>query len=206
MKGARKGAAPADYAEWLGKANEDWTPSYPFPADIKEKIVEALRREQRGLCVYCGCRLDLRRQGKTFHIEHFRPQHAYPADAVAHSNLFLSCGQEDSEGNRSETCGTKKDRWFDEALVIEPEYFACTGRFRFKLNGTVEPIDAADDAAKEWIVRLNLNHRELAKERETLLAKLDENTLDLADLWDVESTEAESFAHVAYQYFRAVLP
>lgn len=206
MKGARKGAPPAGYVEWLGAASDDWQPSYPFPRDVKTSIVETLRREQRGLCVYCGCRLDMRRQGKTFHIEHFRPQHAYPAEAVAHLNLFLSCGQEDAGGKLSETCGTKKDQWFDEVLAIEPQYVACTARFRFKLNGSVEPLDPTDNAAKEWIARLNLNHPELAKERETLLATIDEEKLELVDLWDESSSLAEGFAHVAYQYFGEVLP
>jgi uncharacterized protein (TIGR02646 family) len=206
MKGARKEAPPAEFTAWLEMENDDWKPSYALlSGDVRAAVVQALHAEQRGLCLYCGCRLSMEKPGKTFHIEHFRPQEAYPELSVTHSNLFLSCGQGESP-NRSETCGTKKENWFDEAAVIEPMYAGCTSRFRFKLNGTIEALDDNDHSAKEWISRLNLNHAELSKERETLLAKLDADELDLEDLWDANTSQASSFAHVAHQYLGQVLP
>ena len=51
-----------------------------------------------------------------------------------------------------------------------------------------------------------VNHPELVKDRETTLALLDADKLDLADFWDVGKQVAESFGHIAYQHCGSSLP
>ena len=137
MRGSHAKSEPQALTDWLAQESADWQPQFPFPGDIRRPVVDALSEAQRGLCVYCGRKLDLSAPGKSYHIEHFRPISTYPDHEVSLANLFLSCGQETETGNRSETCGTAKANWFDEIPHVEPDYPACTDRFRFTLTGHV---------------------------------------------------------------------
>ena len=204
MRGSHDKTAPAALKNWLALESPDWQPSYPFPSDIRWSVVEALREAQRGLCVYCGRRLQL--QPGKFHIEHFRPQSAYPALSVDFANLFLSCGQEADAGKPSATCGHAKGDRFDEAECIEPDYPACTRRFRFLLTGKVAPRSDDDAAAEVMIDLSNLNHRELTKDREDILDLIDGGCLDLSNFVDPVSGEVESYAHVVCERFGTVIP
>lgn len=207
MKGSRKGVPPQGYTDWLAEENDDWFPTYgALSREIKVQLRDSLAREQRGLCVYCGRKLNLGAPGKTYHIEHFRPQHSYPTEAVKYCNLFLSCGQKDKAGLPAPTCGNLKDRWFDENSHIIPNYPECTERFNFLISGKIEPATALDTAAVEMIKRLGLDHPELEKDRETVLFLIDDGQLDLNDFWDSMSGSAESYAHVAYQHFGIRMP
>lgn len=207
MNGARKVGAPQEFVDWPAKENADWKPSYPFnEPDIKRSVIASLFVAQRGICVYCGVRLDLSKPGKTFHVEHFRPQALYNDLSVAFENLFLSCGQNSLSGDLSQTCGTHKDDWFDEDRCVEPNYPDCTQRFKFLLNGTVVSNDPDDDAANTMIEVLNLNHSELSTEREATLLLIDSGQLDADDFWDDPNGTAESLAHVAFQHSGKIMP
>ncbi len=210
MKGARKSQVPAELTSWLALANEDWQPSYPInEPSVRSAVINGLFVEQRGLCVYCGRGLNLSSPGKSFHIEHFRPQNGEngrPDLKVSHANLFLSCGQEDQNGKQAQTCGTRKGDWFDENNHVAPNYPDCTRRFRFLLNGRIEAVHPDDEAAREMIKQLQLDHPELIKDRETTLALLDADELELADFWDSGKQVAESFGHIAYQHSGKTLP
>ena len=203
MKGARKQEPPKKLVEWLAKENEEWKPEYPFnEREVKDAVIESLFREQRGLCVYCGRKLNISNPGNSFHIEHFRPQGGPKKRsdlAVCHLNIFLSCGHEDRDGKRSQTCGTQKADWFDEERHVTPVYNDCTLRFRFFLSGKIATAVVGDLAAEEMILRLGLNHPELIRERKTTLALVDGGDLEVEDFWNEDEKVAESFAHVVYQ-------
>ena len=206
MRGSHAKTTPKELVDWLALENPDWSPSYPFPSDIRRPVVGALLKAQRGLCVYCGRGLDLSGSGKSYHIEHFRPQGSYSCLATDFANLFLSCGHETDEGNRSQICGTAKGDWFDEGAHVEPDYPDCANRFRFLLTGEVAPETANDAAAQEMIGRLNLNHRELMKDREDVFDRIDEEDLDFSDFFDSASGIAQSYAHVVCRRFGATIP
>jgi uncharacterized protein (TIGR02646 family) len=204
MRGARKLDPPEEYLQWVALANEDWTPSYPInESSVRAAVIRVLNAAQSGLCVYCGRQLDMTRSGKTYHIEHFRPQHAYEDLEVTFENLFISCGQESSDGKVSQTCGTYKDDWFDERYHVEPDYPECMQPFTFSLNGK---IIASTASATKMVEILNLNHNELTVERQQLLKLIDLNELDISDFWDDVSNAAESYAHMAYKHFNIEMP
>lgn len=210
MKGARKQQSPRELVDWLALETDNWKPSYPFddPA-VRVAVVSSLFYEQRGLCVYCGRQLDMADPGKSFHIEHFRPQggpNKRPDLAVLHSNLFLSCGQEDPNGKKSPTCGTRKGDWFDEREHVEPAYNDCTLRFRFLLSGGIKAEISGDAAAENMIAKLGLDHPELEKERKTTLELIDVGDLEVSDFWNATEGTAESFAHVVYQISGSTIP
>ena len=205
MRGSYDKRMPLELEDWLALESPDWQPSYPFPNDIRQPVVDALREAQRGLCVYCGRRLNLDRRGM-FHIEHFRPRSVYPALSVDLANLFLSCGPEAEAGRFSKTCGNAKGDRFDEANCIEPDYPACARRFRFLLTGEVLPFSNNDVAARTMIGLLNLNHPELSKDREDILDRIDGGSLELSDFVDLLSGVAESYAHVVCEHLGTVIP
>lgn len=90
--------------------------------------------------------------------------------------------------------------------MIEPFYPECTGRFRFLLDGKVTALDPADAAADAMISRLNLNHSELSKDRETILMMIDAGDISLADLWNESDMTAETLAHIVFARAGLVLP
>ncbi len=206
MRGCHEKRTPQEFTAWLALENPDWEPSYPdLQGDIRRAVVHALSAAQRGLCVYCGRRLHLHRPGR-FHIEHFRPQSTYPALAVDLANLFLSCGPEAERAKSSETCGHAKADWFDTTSCIEPDYPDCTQRFRFLLTGEVTAAIAGDASAESMIDILNLNHRELRKDREDIFDRIDRENLNPSDFFDAATGMAEGYAHVACAYLDAVIP
>ena len=209
MRGCHRKREPEVLSEWLAQKSADWQPSYPFPRNIREPVIESLLDAQRGLCVYCGRKLDRSSPGATFHIEHFRPQSTHSHLGTCLANLFLSCGQETPEGEPSDTCGTAKGNWFDEAGHVEPEYPTCTHRFRFSLTGNILPNVNSDKAADQMIRILNLNHPELKREREEILFLIDGaagEQLGYEDFIDPESRRAESYAHMVCQRFGTQIP
>ena len=205
MRGSHDKRTPPELVGWLALESPDWQPAYPFPNDIRQSVVDGLWEAQRGLCLYCGRRLDADRPAR-FHIEHFRPRSSYSFLSVDLANLFLSCGPEEEAGTPSETCGHAKGDRFDEARCIEPDYPACTRRFRFLLTGEVAPRSNDDAAAETMIELLNLNHRELRKDREDILDRIDGGSLDLSDFVDPVSREAHSYAHVVCERLGTVIP
>ena len=210
MKGARKLDPPQEFMDWIALENENWKPDYPIDDRcVLDAVIGCLNKEQRGLCVYCGRRLDMSSPGKSFHIEHFRPQHGpngRPELKIHYNNLYLSCGQEGPTGGRSQTCGTRKSDWFNESDHIEPDYPECTSRFRFLLSGRIEPKIVSDQPASTMIEMLGLDHPELVKDREELLALLDSEEVDADDFWDSDSMQAQSYGHVAFSHVGDVLP
>ena len=206
MRGCHEKRTPQRFTAWLALENPDWKPSYPdLQGDIRRSVVEALSDAQRGLCVYCGRRLHPDRPGR-FHIEHFRPQSTCPDLAIDLANLFLSCGPETETGKPSETCGHAKANWFDKANCIEPDYPDCTQRFRFLLNGKVAAARTGDASAESMIDILNLDHRELRKERKDIFDIIEFENLKASDFFDAETGMAEGYAHVACAYLGAVIP
>ena len=205
MRGSHEKRTPPKFTAWLDLASPDWEPSYPLPGDIRRAVIDALIDAQRGLCLYCGRRLHPGQPGR-FHIEHFRPQSTYPDLAVNLANLFLSCGPEAETGKALETCGHAKGDWFDETRCIEPDYPDCTHRFRFLLTGEVAPDSEEDAVAETMINILNLNHRELRKDREDILDRIDGESLDLSDFVDPVSGMAQSYAHVVCKRLGTVIP
>ena len=207
MRGSHAKAMPKTLADWLALKSQDWQPSYQdMEQPIRQSVIDALYESQRGLCVYCGRRLGMSRPGKSLHIEHFRPRSRYPQLETCLANLFLSCGPESDGRNPSPTCGNAKEDWFDEDKHIETGYPECTNRFRFLLTGEIAAATEPDDAAQTMIRVLNLNHRELKKDREDILDRIDGGSLDLSDFIEPESGTAQSYAHVVYGRHGIAIP
>ena len=172
MRGAAKGHELPELCAWKeAQRGAGIEPEYDNLQQPERGATErSLFAEQTGQCVYCGRRISLN-DNQRHHIEHFRPRSKYPERQLDYANLFLSCGPQAEHGARL-TCGAHKAHWFDELCHISPVPDPCADRFRFRSSGHI-----AGDGSPEadmMIEKLNLNHRELVADRQSIVEALDE--------------------------------
>jgi len=168
MKQVTKGTAPQKFEDWKSSATENWTPSYTdLRGPEKVSLHTALLAEQGHVCCYCGQRIVL---GNS-HIEHFRPQEAWPDLALAYDNLMASCIRETKPGAPLH-CGHAKGSEFDEVLHISPLEVGCEGRFQFTLDGQIAPTNAADEQAAHMLRLLKLDIAFLNNRRAAAVAQV----------------------------------
>lgn len=164
---------PAEVTAWKALANDDWQPSYGnLMGQERRALRQALLAEQGHVCCYCNRRIVESPAAKNmaeFHIEHFRPQHAFEHLELEYQNLHASCFKNDNPNGRRH-CGPAKGDWFDEELTLSP-LLDNSALLRFGEDGS---ISAGNEAATETIKRLKLDHPMLVNERQAEIAgKLD---------------------------------
>lgn len=212
-----KQAEPDEVIVWKALENEDWQPSYANLAGAPRKALrKALVLEQGGVCCYCNRAiagpLNTIEEGE-FHIEHFRPQHAFTHLELDYQNLHASCFKNDAVKGRRH-CGPAKDNWFDPALTLSP-LNNNSGVIRYGLNGSV--FSNSSPAAAETIKQLALDHAMLIAEREAEIAgKLDADFIqnatndDLVKLYrahqQMQNGRFQPFAMAVMQCIAALLP
>ncbi len=169
MRQINKGAEPAALTAW--KAQNRASPNYCYTsltAAHRLTVRTALVTEQRGLCAYTGRRIDV----ESCHIEHLRPQaHCGSGDDIDYRNLVAGVPAPNTP--QLPYGAHKKADWpglADEHLFVSPLSAGCAARFSFRLNGEVEPHNAADNAAVETIARLGLNSQALVQLRKAAIA------------------------------------
>lgn len=210
MRGSKKGQVPTSYEAWIASGTEDSPSLYKDMLEaVKAELRNKLALEQRGSCVYCGRRLSTNLFPTEQHIEHFRPQHLYSHLATEYLNMFLSCGPVSRSGASVRTCGHVKGGWFEDGMIVEPDYDICQTIFTFDFNGYIG-TDMRNDVAMKTIDVLELNERELRREREELFQLMEEElqaegAQSLADFFDTLDQEGfeESLAYAAKSWLRS---
>lgn len=164
----QKEKEPEQVTQWKKKFKHvhKRKPSYDDIQQTVEKgiLKSALIREQKGLCCYCCGRL----AEDDAHIEHFKPKglQRYAPLSLDYQNLHASCMGEKKDGRH---CGHSKGNRFDETLLISPLDPACEGRFAFKTDGRIAPMNPEDDGANYTIELLSLCDKRLCKAREAAM-------------------------------------
>jgi uncharacterized protein (TIGR02646 family) len=171
MKHVDKGPEPQSFVEWkLGENNPDWNPAYADLQNPEKRVVHtALTNEQGYVCCYCGRRIEV----TTSHIEHFRPQHLFAAEALVYCNLLASCVRDSGAKEVKEfpaQCGHAKGGQYDEARVISPLEPDCESRFAYGLNGEILIASSCDERAAWMSDTLNLDNRLMRSLRRQVLA------------------------------------
>ena len=211
VRGSAKGCEPEELRAWKQVQREnDIEPKYrDLPRPERDAMESTLYTEQTGQCVYCGRGVSPGVHGDC-HVEHFRPQSKYPELQLDHANLFLSCGPvsvgPEGEHGIRETCGIRKEDWFEEERHVPPAPESCAERFRFRSSGHIAGRGAPE--AEKMIEVLNLNHPALVTERRNLIESLDEDLNEdvpgddlLRSYRDTDGSGARpSFANVAIGY------
>lgn len=155
-----KGDEPESLVNLKALANEDWKPTYEADCkgEVKTQLHNALLQEQGYICCYCGMSITK----ENSHIEHLKPRSIYPKLALDYNNLLASC-QRDREPRVPKHCGVKKDKWYDEQLMVSPLDINCANFFRYAASGEILPTDEQDlqEAAQKTIEKLGLHIEKL---------------------------------------------
>lgn len=119
--------------------------------DIKNELLESLKREQGYICCYCEVKLTK----NDYHPEHFKPKNKnkYPELQLEYKNLLCSC-QLELETGEPRHCGNSKGSWYDENLLVSPLDIDCESKFTYTEDGYIEHTDKASE---ETIKHLQLN-------------------------------------------------
>lgn len=171
MRKINKSNSPDFFKEWKLKFinNRKINPTYSdFVGEPKQKLREALYKEQYGLCCYCCRTLNYPYPNSLeVHIEHFKPKGnpKYCNLSLEYENLHLSCSGYKSDGK---TCGHKKNDWFNEEYLISPLEDNVEENFEYTLNGEIRAKNG-NKRAEETIKGLGLNSFNLNRQRKSAI-------------------------------------
>lgn len=161
-------------------------------APYRSKLNEVLVKEQKYLCAYCCCRINIDKSHNE-HIEPRHPQNKVSQKSLDYGNLVASC-----YGYKGErTCGAKKENQYDEAQFISPLDVSCEDIFRYYPNGEMEGNPYTIDL-------LNLNSYKLKKAREAVyntIMEMDKETIQQIYLNEHED-KRQPFLNVIKWYIR----
>jgi uncharacterized protein (TIGR02646 family) len=153
-------AIPNILTEW-----REGTPGVGYgnmPAAVRDHVKGSLIDEQRCLCAYTGLRITM----LTSHIEHLLPQdYCSNGEDLVYNNM-VACYP--SPGAFAPFGAVKKRNWpspSEQYLFVSPRSSSCESRFTFTLNGKITAAKANDNAARETIRRLALDHKALDRYR-----------------------------------------
>lgn len=172
MKRIIKNPPPGELIAWLrsgvADADESIIDNWGYediPGTLRQIIHFCLIDEQGHICCYTGRRITV----SSSHIEHLKPQkHCENHEDTEYRNLLAAYPGPNSPRSCPYGAHRKKD-WFDPANFVDPLREDVEKRFRFRLDGKIEPANATDHAAAETIRRLRLDHDQLSQLREAAI-------------------------------------
>jgi uncharacterized protein (TIGR02646 family) len=166
-----KGPAPSVLTGWQATPNADWD---SLSGSDKEKVREALLRDQGYLCAYCQRRIPTK--DDRMKVEHWRAQSG-GKDKLRWSNLLGVClGDEKAETGSPEGehhCDTARG---DATLFLHPvEGQGPTARdhLAYTAQGEVRPRETPNqEAVRGDISTLNMNAERLRRQRRAVYEDL----------------------------------
>lgn len=192
MKYINKGQEPQSFKSWKdndkmyqrGKPNWDRFNHSKY-RDIKNELLETLKREQGYICCYCEVKL----KENDYHPEHLKPKdkNKYPQLQLEYENLLCSC-QLEIESGEPRHCGNSKGSWYDDNLLVSPLNSICETKFTYTMDGQ---ISHTDEASEHTIKHLQLGIDKLNKLRESAIEPF---LIDPITLNEISKEEAKIFA------------
>lgn len=151
------------------------------PQEVLDAIRERLFQVQRGLCCYCGRRLDIGSEGRT-HIEHIEPRSDKKVDPFEWTNLALSCDGGNADGATPHCDHAKGSQKLDYVDPFARPTFAVT---KLVSSGSLRVVrEAAVRDVEEVLV---LNAKSLVARRDKAVRALVESMP--AKSWSVATCE-----------------
>lgn len=169
MKWFERGPAPQELIEFRKtRAAEGAGPGRwdELPTEVLVAIRRRLFQAQRGLCCYCGSRLDLESRDRT-HVEHVFPRSESGVDPFEWTNLALSCDGGNADGSPPHCDHAKGNQQLDYVEPFERPTFEVT---TLKSSGLLKVERTAAD--RDVIQVLVLNAKSLVDRRERALRAL----------------------------------
>ncbi|MFI3200741.1 MAG: retron system putative HNH endonuclease [Eubacteriales bacterium] len=151
MLNNKKANEPCEYTDLAKKVSN----YQEFDTHIKEILRDNFICEQDSYCPYCERIIE--NNVNSCHIEHIKPQSAYPNQSKEYTNMILSC-------NNKNTCGIRKGNQYHEDF-INPTIENPTFYLKYDLaSGEVYSVD--DNPKGEYTIKvLNLNDKKLKQMR-----------------------------------------
>ena len=168
MKYIHKGVEPSSLSIWKIKQGAKIPSWKSFRRTVVyDRLLETLLKEQGYICCYCGVAIDK----ESCHIEHFKPQGIDETMRFDYFNLMVSCQGEDDKPRVPVHCGHKKDKWYDEKLLVSPLIANCVEFFNYSAAGEILPIEEPSKkvAAETTIENLSLNIPKLQRMRQAAI-------------------------------------
>lgn len=137
-----------------------------LPSAVLDAVRKRLFQAQRGLCCYCGRRLDLETAGRT-HVEHVIPRSDPSVDPFEWNNLALSCDGGNADGSAPHCDHAKGSEKLDYVEPFERPTFEVT---KLKFSGLLKVARTAAD--RDVTEVLMLNAKSLVDRRESALRAL----------------------------------
>jgi uncharacterized protein (TIGR02646 family) len=120
--------------------------------DDKDALRNALVTEQRGICCYCMCRIEV----GNMKIEHWRSQAGHPDDQLRYyNNLLGACPGGHGLPRNLQCCDTRKGNLDLRWNPAEPAHHIET-RIRYDAEGSISSDEAAFDSELNDVLNLNL--------------------------------------------------
>ncbi|MBN3897534.1 MAG: TIGR02646 family protein [Nostoc sp. NOS(2021)] len=205
MKYIKKSEEPKSFTVWKNLANEDWQPTWDdFRKPQKTDVHDSLLEEQGFICCYCGRRITK----DISHIEHLKPRYLNTELGLEYTNMLASC-QRERERKEPLHCGSKKDHWYDEDLIVSPINANCEEFFKYTDDGQILATNNSKKqlAAETTIDKLALNIDKLKDLRAKALEPILEiiNTITEEDRQDLILGFSETDSKGHYEEFCAAI-
>lgn len=139
--------------------------SQEFEGQLKRKLRQSLLAEQKFVCAYCCCEID---------IDHSMNEHVEPRKlkggrrsrrSLDYGNLVASCMGDKGES----TCGAHKGNEYREEMFVSPLDPECENRFKYYADGMIE---GTDEKGMYTIDLLNLKSYQLQSARKAVYRQL----------------------------------
>lgn len=151
---------PVTFTNWRAASQNDINYGYELiPSGLRQEIKDTLIDEQKGLCAYTGIGIDASHS----HIEHLLPQaHCRRGREDVEYRNMVACFP--APGNAYVPFGAlRKAHWpslAEKHFFVSPRSAGCEARFTFNMRGRIS-VAKNDEAARETVKRLGLDHKEL---------------------------------------------
>ena len=170
MRQIRKQAPPPALTQWIAFNRNGPNCNYgSVSGELRETIREYLVEEQGHLCAYSGRRIE----ANSCHIEHLKPQaHCEGIEDVSYNNLVAAVPPPNAP--KLPYGAHLKDNWpsnDEAAFFVSPLQDGCAARFSYNFRGEIHSANPNDEAAKETINRLGLDHSVLVGFRRQAIAR-----------------------------------
>lgn len=176
-----------------------------LPSAVLDAVRKQLFQAQRGLCCYCGRRLDLETAGRT-HVEHVIPRSDPSVDPFEWSNLALSCDGGNADESTPHCDHAKGSQKLDYVEPFERPTFEVT---KLKASGTLGV--RRPEAERDVVEVLRLNSKSLVDRREAAVRALVRRTTEgtwtpamcAREIRDLEqASRADSYAPWLVEWLR----
>ena len=158
----------------------------------RTKLRETLIQEQKGLCAYCCCKIDINSSLN----EHIEPQNlkggGTSKKTLDYNNLVASCKKIRGE----QTCGAAKGNEYNKSKFVSPLDSDCENNFKYLPDGTV--------TGDEYTINLlNLNASWLIEARRAVYKQLLScNKKEIEDIFCSDPDNLYNFTDVIRYYLR----